>query len=156
MVERVANHYPEIKFKCEIEDPFPVVEADPRRVQQVLLNLLQNAAKYSGSPVVTVRGNYDGGRDVEVIVEDHGKGIAPEHLPHLFDKFYRAEEGTGDSAGTGLGLAICKALVEAQGGRIWVKSMRGNGTSFYFTLPTLVMPGEGTSRQPKPAAQPAQ
>jgi signal transduction histidine kinase len=152
VTERVAKHYPEIDFVCDMDEPLPVVEADPRRVEQVLLNLLQNAAKYSGSKVVTVQGSYDGGEEVVVSVVDHGKGIAAEHLPNLFDKFYRAEKASGgSSAGTGLGLAICKALVEAQGGRIWVESTRGKGTTFHFTLPALVMPGEGTPRKPEPA-----
>lgn len=155
VTERVAKHYPSIDFVCDMDEPLPVVEADPRRVEQVLLNLLQNAARYSGSKVVTVRGSYDGGHEVVVSVVDHGKGIAAEHLPSLFDKFYRAEKGSsGSSAGTGLGLAICKALVEAQGGRIWVESTRGKGTTFYFTLPALVMPGEGAPRKPEPAANP--
>lgn len=137
VIKRVEKHYPEIKFTCDLADPLPVVEADPRRVEQVLVNLLQNAAKYSGSCEVTLDASYDGGGEVLLWVEDKGKGIAPEHLPHLFDKFYRVEEGRG--AGTGLGLAIAKALVEAQGGRIWVESKPGEGTTFYFTLPALVL-----------------
>lgn len=153
VADRVARHYPEIKFECELADPLPVVEADPRRVEQVLLNLLQNAAKYSGSNVVYIKGDYSGGSEVVLSVEDHGKGIAPEHLSQLFDKFYRVEQGaSGKSGGTGLGLAICKALVEAQGGRLWVESMPGKGTTFYFTLPALVMPGEGSARMSPSAA----
>src|SRR5205823_13896479 len=114
------------------------------RVEQVLVNLLQNAAKYSGSCEVTLGGSYDGEADVLIYVRDEGKGIAPEHLPHLFDKFYRVEDGTqGKEAGTGLGLAICKALVEAQGGKIRVQSKPGEGAAFFFTLPALVLPGEG-------------
>jgi len=144
VVDRVAKHYPSVQFDCDLDDPLPVVEADPRRVEQVLLNLLQNAAKYSGSDIVRVSGTYDGGGEVTVKVEDYGKGIAPAHLPYLFDKFYRVETGSnGKKSGTGLGLAICKALVEAQGGRIWVESELGKGTCFFFTLPTLVLRGEG-------------
>ena len=84
-------------------------------------------------------------------VEDHGKGIAPEYLPHIFDKFYRIETGSNGTGagkgGTGLGLAICKALVEAQGGRIWVESTPGKGTTFFFTLPALVLDGEGAAHK---------
>ncbi|MEO8288509.1 MAG: ATP-binding protein [Chloroflexota bacterium] len=143
VIERVRTHYPAITFECTVSDRLPMVEADPRRVEQVLVNLLQNAAKYSGTEVVKLRATYDGGASVVMSVQDNGIGIAPEHLPHLFDKFYRVEgndnvEATG-SAGTGLGLAIAKALVEAQGGRIWVVSAPGKGTSFYFTLPVLVI-----------------
>ncbi len=144
VVERVAKHYPEIEFNCELDDPLPVVEADPRRVEQVLTNLLQNAAKYSGSALVRLGGTYDGSGEVVISVTDYGKGIAPEHLSHLFDKFYRIEDGTiGKESGTGLGLAISKALVEAQDGRIWVESTRGQQTTFFFTLPALVLQGEG-------------
>jgi signal transduction histidine kinase len=145
VVDRVAKHYPEIKFECGLDDPLPVVEADPRRVEQVLVNLLQNAAKYSGSDVVRIGGSYDGGSEVVITIEDHGKGIAPEHLPQLFDKFYRVDNGSNgkEAVGTGLGLAICKALVEAQGGRIWVNSWPGLGTTFSFSLPALVLHGEG-------------
>jgi two-component system sensor histidine kinase KdpD len=142
VVNRVCLHYPEIRFECEVSERLPMVEADPRRVEQVLMNLLQNAAKYSGAEVIWTRATYDGDWGVVVSVEDNGVGIAPEHLPYLFDKFYRVESGkteSGEGAGTGLGLAIAKALVEAQGGRIWVKSAPGKSTTFYFTLPILVM-----------------
>ncbi|MDQ5867876.1 MAG: ATP-binding protein, partial [Chloroflexota bacterium] len=83
-------------------------------------------------------------------VQDKGLGIAPEHVPHLFDKFYRAQWNQADSgSGTGLGLAIARALVEAQGGRIWVESKVGEGTTFYFTLPVLAVEGEdGIAQSP--------
>ncbi|HEX8598352.1 MAG TPA: ATP-binding protein [Chloroflexia bacterium] len=143
VVERVGNHYPDANFKCNIAHGLPVVEADPRRLEQVLVNLLQNAAKYSGSHTVWVGASYDGGEEVALCVQDKGLGIAPEHVPHLFDKFYRAQWNQADSgSGTGLGLAIARALVEAQGGRIWVESKVGEGTTFYFTLPILTVEGE--------------
>jgi signal transduction histidine kinase len=143
VVERVGKHHPDMEFRCELDDNLPLVEADGRRVEQVLVNLLQNAAKYSGASAVRIKGSYDGGSEVTLSVVDDGVGIAPEHLPHLFDKFYRAgkDAGIGES-GTGLGLAIAKKLVDAQGGRIWVESKLGEGTTFYFTLPALVLDGE--------------
>ncbi len=167
VVNRVSPHYTGIKFECEVSERLPMVEADPRRVEQVLMNLLQNAATYSGAEVIRVSAAADAVLDrgdwgVVISVADNGSGIAPEHLPHLFDKFYRVEgrrtegrrteigqaegrraEGrrteTGEAAGTGLGLAIAKALVEAQGGRIWVTSTVGKGSTFFFTLPILVL-----------------
>lgn len=163
LVERVANQYPDTDFKCNIAHGLPVVEGDPRRLEQVLVNLLQNAAKYSGSHTVWVGASYGGGDEVTVSVQDRGIGIAPEHVPHLFDKFYRAQWNQADSgSGTGLGLAIARALVEAQGGRIWVESKVGEGTTFYFTLPTLTVEGEdgalpsanGSGAAP-PASKPA-
>ena len=152
VIDRVAKHYPEVRFSCELDDPLPVVEADPRRVEQVLMNLLHNAAKYSGADEVRVEGKYDGGSEVVICVRDQGKGIPPEHIPYVFDKFYRIEtasNGNGKEAGTGLGLAICKALVEAQGGRIWVESKPGEGAAFFFTLPALALQGEGKELRDK-------
>ncbi|MFL5732337.1 MAG: ATP-binding protein [Chloroflexia bacterium] len=144
VINRVSKQYRSVEFDCSLTDPLPVVEADPRRLEQVLMNLLQNAAKYSGAGKVELGGSYDGGREVVIYVRDRGVGIAPEHLPHLFDRFYRADDtGAGKSTGTGLGLAIAKALVEAQGGRIWVESQPGEGSTFFFTLPALVLDGEG-------------
>jgi len=76
---------------------------------------------------------------VEVSVQDSGEGISPEHLPHVFERFYRAEEsrsrGGMESGGVGLGLAIAKQLVEAHGGRIWAESTPARGTRITFSLP---------------------
>jgi signal transduction histidine kinase len=155
VITRISKHYPQIKFECNINDKLPVIEADPRRLEQVLMNLLQNAAKYSQSSTVELKAEYDGDSNVVVYVKDNGIGIPPEHLPHIFEKFYRVEsQSDSASTGTGLGLAIAKALVEAMGGRIGVTSAPGKGTTFYFTLPVLALseahdaePAVGTSRR---------
>jgi len=142
VVDRVCTHYPDMEFKCNLDDPLPMALADPRRVEQVLVNLLQNAAKYSGAQLICVNGSYDGGQLVTLSVKDNGAGIAAEHLPHLFDKFFRVDAGQGHKeVGTGLGLTIVKALVEAQGGKVWVESAPGEGTTFFFTLPVLALDG---------------
>ncbi|HST05390.1 MAG TPA: ATP-binding protein [Chloroflexia bacterium] len=151
VITRISKHYPHAKFECHIEDKLPIVEADPRRLEQVLMNLLQNAAKYSQADTIEVNAEYQGDRNgtssVTVYVKDNGIGIAPEHLPHIFDKFYRVEmKGDGANTGTGLGLAIAKALVEAMGGRIGVQSALGKGTTFYFTLPVLAL-NEASDRE---------
>jgi signal transduction histidine kinase len=149
VVERVSVLHPELKFGCAVPKDLPLAEADPRRVEQVLVNLLQNAAKYSEGDLILVRARYDeGSAEVILCVEDNGVGIAPEHLPHIFDKFYRIEHAASEStSGTGLGLSIAQKLVEAQGGRIWVESKVGTGTTFLFTLP--VVPGEeNVEREP--------
>ncbi|HYO49867.1 MAG TPA: HAMP domain-containing sensor histidine kinase, partial [Chloroflexia bacterium] len=143
VVNRLGTHHPDMNFVCDLDHALPVVLADPRRVEQVLVNLLQNAAKYSGAGKVEVSASYDGGTHVMIEIEDDGIGISPDHLPHIFDKFYRVGADQGDKgSGTGLGLAIVKALVEAQGGEVWVESKLGEGTTFYFTLPVLAIEEE--------------
>jgi PAS domain S-box-containing protein len=110
------------------------VWADPDRVDQVLVNLLTNAAKYSTpDSTITVRIQPLGDSPWAVVhVSDEGAGIAAEHLPHIFDRFYQIDESRGN---VGLGLYICKGLVEAMGGRIWAVSEVGVGSTFSFTLP---------------------
>ena len=147
VMARISKHYPHTKFECHIDDKLPIVEADPRRLEQVLMNLLQNAAKYSQAETIEVNAEYNGDSNVVVYVKDNGIGISPEHIPHLFDKFYRVEsQGDNANTGTGLGLAIAKALVEAMGGHIGVKSVPGKGTTFYFTLPILKL-NEASNRE---------
>src|SRR4029077_14484356 len=113
------------------------VRADPERVQQVLTNLLDNAAKNSApeSPVeVAIRVN---NHEVEVAVTDRGAGIPNDELSRVFDKFVRGR--ATDTRGTGLGLYICKRIVDAHGGRIWASSEPG-GTALTFALPLVPAP----------------
>lgn len=115
----------------------PLVGAwDADRVRQVVQNLLSNAGKYApeGSEIrVRVEARGDGAL---VAVADRGPGIPPEELPRLFDRFYRTAAAAASGApGLGLGLHICRLLVEAHGGRIWVESAPGEGTTVSFTLP---------------------
>jgi signal transduction histidine kinase len=116
----------------------PETMGDPRRLEQVLHNLIVNAVKYSPEPtpiVVRVETHQD---DVVVSVRDQGIGIAPEHVEHVFDRFYRVE-GTlvRQTRGSGLGLPICRGLVEAHGGKIWVESEEGKGSTFYVAIPIV-------------------
>jgi PAS domain S-box-containing protein len=120
----------------ELAPELPLVLADPRRIRQVIYNLLGNATNYTppGTPI-TVRVSV-GGSQVLVQVEDRGPGIPPESLGNLFEQFYRgAHSQDWTRRGMGLGLSICKGLVEAHGGRIWVDSVLGEGSCFSFTLP---------------------
>ncbi len=145
----------------------PRAMADRRRVVQVLNNLLANAARHApeSSPirVAAVRDEVH----VAVSVSDEGRGVAPERLPHLFQKYARAPASdvarglAGGLAGTGLGLAICKGLVEAHGGRIWAESGGiGQGTRVTFTLPVAdeaharspLYPGGPARRHERPEA----
>ena len=112
----------------------PPMLADPDRLETILLNLLQNAQKFSApdSPIQVTAHAQDG--TVMVSITDQGIGIAPEDLPRIFDRFYRVEH-IRKAEGTGLGLYITKRLVEAHGGQIWVESEVGKGSTFSFTLP---------------------
>ena len=110
--------------------------ADHARIEQVLRNLLINAALYSppGAPI-TLHG-VKRANDVLLGISDKGSGISAEDLPHLFERFYRGKNArTQQTRGAGLGLSICKGLVEAHGGRIWVESQPGTGSTFFFTTP---------------------
>lgn len=137
-VDGIALQAAEKGLHLEIRLPgeLPPVPADPLRVRQALMNLLSNAVRYTPSGGrITVEAR-DLGSAVQVSVRDTGIGIAPEDLPHVFDRFYRAEKSRARSdGGSGLGLAIVKHLVEAHGGRVGVESAPGKGAHFFFTLP---------------------
>lgn len=119
--------------------PQPMAFADPRRVEQIVANLLDNAAKHSPSDSPIDVDLVNSGDDLIITVSDHGTGIEAEHLDRIFDRFYQVTRGSprGDSnrRGVGLGLAICRGLVEAHGGRIWAESEFGHGSRFSFSLP---------------------
>ena len=107
-----------------------------QKVTQILLNLLQNSVKFTPSGgTITVEAKSKGGF-VEVSVLDTGIGIAAEHLPHLFERFYKVDKARRDG-GTGLGLAIVKHIVQAHGGAVYADSVEGEGSAFYFTMPLL-------------------
>jgi signal transduction histidine kinase len=120
----------------ETRPGLPLVDADPLRLEQVVTNLVDNAIKYSpDGGAVEVRLTKAPDDALVVSVSDHGLGIAPEHLPHLFERFYRAESGSRTIKGVGLGLYICRSLIEAHGGAMWVESHVGVGSTFSFGLP---------------------
>ncbi|HEY7036890.1 MAG TPA: ATP-binding protein, partial [Thermomicrobiales bacterium] len=118
----------------EVAPALPLVHIDYVEIAQVLMNLGENALKYTPPGTAVTIGARRVPGAVELAVRDTGTGIPPKDVPHLFDKFYRAEK-TGRVPGTGIGLAIAKGLVEAHGGRISVESRVGEGTMFRFTLP---------------------
>jgi signal transduction histidine kinase len=126
-----------------------VVWADPEKVTQVLMNLIGNAIKFTPSlGAVTVDVARTHGRWAQVAVTDSGPGISADETQKIFDKFYQiAEAGRQRPGGTGLGLAIARALVELHGGKIWVESEVGRGSTFFFTLP-LDEPRIGAAEHP--------
>ncbi|MBM4464780.1 MAG: HAMP domain-containing protein [Chloroflexi bacterium] len=125
-----------IALRADLPADLPLVNVDPQRIGQVLGNLLSNALTHTppgGEVVVVAR---PGESEVELDISDTGEGIPAEHLPYIFERFYRADRSRSRATGgTGLGLAIAKQLVEAHGGRIEVESEVGRGTLFTFTLP---------------------
>ncbi|MBL7119235.1 MAG: hypothetical protein ISS53_00965 [Dehalococcoidia bacterium] len=128
-------------FETDLEPGLPEVCADYNQMKQVLINLLENAAAYSEERTkVTIRARAVDG-EVEVSVSDKGVGIPAEDMEKLFDKFYRGTQKRQRPGGTGLGLAICQAVILAHGGRIWVESEIGHGSTFYFRLP-VAQPGD--------------
>jgi signal transduction histidine kinase len=126
-----------LQFTVDVQPGLPAVRADRDRAQQVLGNLLTNALRYTPAPgtVELVVRRRD--QAVALIVSDSGVGIPSEHLPHVFERFYRVEKSRSRAlGGSGIGLTIAKALVEAMGGEIWAESDGpGRGARFGFTLP---------------------
>jgi len=129
-----------------LAEDLPPVFADRERIHQVLFNLLDNAIRFTpeGGTVTVWAERHDGAVDVHVA--DTGPGIAPEHLPRLFERFYRVDPARSKKeGGTGIGLAIARSVVEAHGGRIWAESSPGSGSVFTFELP--VAPATATTRR---------
>jgi two-component system, OmpR family, sensor histidine kinase BaeS len=142
-----------IELRAETQDGLPAVAADRDRIGQVLRNLLDNALRYTGpGGTITVSASLDSPSPqsltpnpqspahsfVRLAVSDTGQGIPAEELSRLFDRFYRVDKSrTRSSGGTGLGLSVAKQLVEAHGGKIWVESEPGKGSTFNFTLPVM-------------------
>ena len=136
MQNRTEIHRLVVDFPRE----FPILDADSRRIKQVMRNILDNAIKYSpDGGLVVIRGE---ARTDDAVVEisDQGVGISPEDLIPLFDKYFRVKSPTGyHVAGTGLGLPVARAIVEAHGGRIWAESRTGEGTALSFSIPLIEM-----------------
>jgi signal transduction histidine kinase len=128
-------------FDLQLPPDLPSVKADPDRLEQILLNLLSNAVKYSpAGGTVTVQAETQKYSDTVVIsIQDEGMGITAEQMGQLFQAYQRLDSAQAAKIrGTGLGLYLTKALVEAQGGRIWVESEgEGKGSAFSFSVPMI-------------------
>jgi PAS domain S-box-containing protein len=136
LLEQLRHTIATERVTVEVPPDLPVILADPDRLDRILINLLTNALKYSppNAPVVVRTEPADG--MVTIAVIDHGSGISPDELLHLFERFYRVRERR-TIEGIGLGLYIVKMLVEAHGGTIRVESEVGKGSTFSFTLPIV-------------------
>lgn len=128
-------------FVVDLPNELPRVLADPRRVRQVIRNLLDNAVKYSKGGQIAVACQVESDH-VVVSVSDQGEGISPEYLSKIFDRFFQVDgKSTRRQGGSGLGLSISRGIVQAHGGKMWAESEIGRGTVFRFTLPLAL--GEG-------------
>lgn len=140
LVESAASRaraiYPDWQLTVSVPPGLPPVRVDPRRMEQVLLNLVDNAVKYGAdSRKVEIRAHRQPD-EVWLSVYDEGIGIPPEHLELIFQRFHRVDSRlTRDTGGSGLGLAISRGIIEAHGGRIWATSEPGRGSTFYIALP---------------------
>jgi signal transduction histidine kinase/CheY-like chemotaxis protein len=128
-----------ITFWCEFDENLPRVRIDVSRILQVLSNLGGNAIKFTpeGGRIRIICETV--GEEVRFAMEDNGPGISAEQIPHIFGRFWQAR-GT-DRRGIGLGLSIAHGIIEAHGGRIWVESRLGEGSTFYFTVPRVQSTG---------------
>jgi signal transduction histidine kinase len=123
----------QLKVSCDVGDDLPAVASDRERVLQVFANLIGNAIKFTPKGgEIRILTSLDN-TEVRFTIADTGPGIPPEHLKHVFDRYWQAKSTA--KLGTGLGLSIAKGIVEAHGGRIWVESPPGSGAQFNFTLP---------------------
>ncbi|MFN2564982.1 MAG: response regulator [Gemmatimonadaceae bacterium] len=150
--ERASNHG--IALKLDADPDVGVIEADERKLKQILFNLLSNAIKFTpDGGHVEVRARLVGDK-VQVAVRDDGVGIAPSDQERIFEEFHQLRGGGRDEGGTGLGLSLAKRFVELHGGRIWVESAPGAGSTFTFALPAR---RPGVAAAPMPVAdQPAE
>jgi len=132
LIMRIQSRHKELEIIQDIV-PAPLIQADTVRLAQVFGNLLDNAIKYAPGSKITISLRVEANKQI-VTVSDHGQGIPSEHLPFLFERFYRVS-GHSNKRGTGLGLFICKQIVQAHNGQISVNTSPGKGTAFVVELP---------------------
>jgi two-component system sensor histidine kinase ChiS len=133
-----------VEMVVDIDPELPQVRADQVRLRQILNNLVSNAAKFTNEGEIRIRAellsepldNFGSGEAVLISVRDTGEGIAPDHLDLVFEQFQQVDgSSTRKASGTGMGLTITRHLIQMHGGRIWVESTVGEGSTFYFTIP---------------------
>ncbi len=134
LAERFQTQSKSHTLAVDFPQPFPLILADETRIEQLLSNLISNAIKYSPGGEIRIIGEIRP-EQVIVTVSDQGPGIDPRDLPHIFDRFYRADKAVRHTKGAGLGLYLARAIVEAHGGRIWVDPQLDHGARICFSLP---------------------
>jgi PAS domain S-box-containing protein len=134
LAERFKTQTNKHTLAVDFPEKFPVILADETRIEQVLSNLISNAIKYAPKGTIRISGQVRP-EQVIVTVSDEGPGIDARDMPHIFDRFYRADIAVKKTKGAGLGLFLARAIVEAHGGRIWVDPQPGTGARICFSLP---------------------
>ncbi len=134
LAKRLQIQTSQHKILVDFPPGFPILLADEARLEQVLSNLIGNSIKYAPGGEIRISGRIRQDQAI-VCVSDQGPGIAPEDIPHIFDRFYRAPEMARQTKGAGLGLYLARAIIEAHNGRIWVDSAPGDGVHICFSLP---------------------
>jgi len=134
-IHEARRHSSMHQFVMDLPKNIPPLRADRIRLERILHNLVENAVKYSPGGEVRVSARQEG-KNLVIAVHDHGPGITPQDQARLFQPFWRKRQADTDAIkGVGLGLVVCRRLAEAHGGRIWLESKPGHGTTFFFTLP---------------------
>jgi signal transduction histidine kinase len=123
-----------VEIQVDMNDSLSVIRGDRQRIVQILLNIMSNACKFTENGSIKVRA-YQQGNDVVFSIADTGPGIGSEDQKAVFEAFKQTNTGLRQGGGTGLGMPISKSLAEAHGGRLWLESKEGNGTTFYVALP---------------------
>lgn len=128
----------DVEFKVDLPPDLPLIQGDRGRIRQVVLNLLNNAAKFTDQGSITLAAIADEDH-ITIQIKDTGAGLLPEEIPQVFDKFWESETIRSSGLGTGLGLAISRHLVQAHHGEIWLESEKDVGTTVSFTIPVAKM-----------------
>ena len=156
LIQRKLNQFEfganrkKVQLKLETQAEIPPINIDPKRIEQVITNLLSNAIRYTpedGRVTISLKtvdsDTFADKYSLVISFADTGEGIPAEHLSHIFERFYRVETSRSrNEGGVGLGLAIVKQMVQAHGGQVWVESLAGKGSTFYFSLPYESLPVE--------------
>jgi K+-sensing histidine kinase KdpD len=135
LVERLSVQTELHRIVVDLPSHFPIIMADENRLEQVMSNLISNAIKYATrGGEIRISGQVRS-EQVIICISDQGPGIAPQDIPHVFDRFYRSVSASRTTKGAGLGLYLARAVIEAHGGRIWVDPKPGEGARICFSLP---------------------
>jgi signal transduction histidine kinase len=134
MAERFRTQSKEHQIIVQFPEDFPIILGDKNRIEQVFYNLLSNAIKYSpGGGDIRINGQIRA-EQIIICIQDQGTGISQEDAPHIFDRFYRADDAAKQTQGAGLGLFLSRAIIEAHQGRIWFEPRSETGARICFSL----------------------